>query len=214
MCSFEIEADGWNTWRGAKDDFNRTYIFSLIDFYPNAEHWLFGGIYKVVARTSNRYRVKRVPDQEALVGRLIVRFKRPSRTKSVKLENYYSNMAVSEFLAEPYTGERFPGYENISHDFGALEVIFHNNRPDWKAALQNVKGVYLIADRRNGKRYVGAAYGDSGVSRWNCYVETGHGWNDELTSLIRRKGLAYARKKLPYFSPRIATCKHRRQFDY
>ena len=189
------EWDGWNAWRGAKDDFNRTYIFSLIDFYPEPDHWLFGGIYKVVERPSNRYRIKRVPDQEALVGRLKVRFKRPSRTRSVKLEKYYSHMVVSELLAEPYTGERFPGYENIGHDFGALEVIFQNNRPDWKAALENVKGVYLVADKRNGKRYVGAAYGDSGVwSRWNCYIETGHGWNDELTRLIKRKGLAYARK--------------------
>ena len=76
-----------------------------------------------------------------------------------------------------------------------LETIFRANRPDWRAALENVKGIYLIADKSNGKKYVGAAYGDSGIwSRWLCYIETGHGWNDELTRLIRKEGIDYARE--------------------
>ena len=188
--------DGWNRYRfKKKDDFNRTYIFSLIDFYPEPEHWLFGGIYKVLTRGRHGYKVGRLLDHEALVGRLKIHFKRPSRTRAVKLENYYSDMIASELMAEPYTGERFPGYENVSHNFDVLETIFQNHRPDWMAALQNVKGVYLVADKRNGKRYVGSAYGGSGVwSRWSCYIGTGHGWNDELTKLIEREGLEYARK--------------------
>lgn len=64
-----------------------------------------------------------------------------------------------------------------------------------EAALENVKGVYLIADKSNGKKYVGSAYGDAGVwARWSCYIGTGHGWNDELTTLIAREGLDYARR--------------------
>ncbi len=193
------EWDLWNTWRSGKDEFNRTYILSLIDFYPEPGIWLFGGIYKVVSRApSNRshsYAVERVPEHEELVGRLKIRFTRPGRIRSVKLENYYSQMTVSELLREPYTGERFPGYENIQHDFGALEVILRTHRPDWKAALENIKGVYLIADKSNGRKYVGSAYGDSGVwARWSCYIGTGHGWNDELTRLIDREGLDYARR--------------------
>ena len=27
----------WNEWRSTKNDFNRDFIFSLIDFYPDAE---------------------------------------------------------------------------------------------------------------------------------------------------------------------------------
>jgi len=68
-------------------------------------------------------------------------------------------------------------------------------RPDWKAALQSVKGVYLIVDKDNGKKYVGSAYGAFGLwQRWGCYIGTGHGWNDELTKLINKKGIEYARK--------------------
>ena len=193
------EWDVWNRWRSTKDQFNRLYIFSLIDFYPEPDIWLFEGIYRVLSRSpvskALGYQIERVPATESLVGRLKVRFARPGRGRSLRMEKYLPQMVVSELLREPYAGERFPGYENINHDFRMLETIFRANRPDWKAALENVKGVYLIADKSNGQKYVGAAYGDSGVwSRWLCYIETGHGWNDELTRLIRKEGIDYARE--------------------
>lgn len=41
---------------------------------------------------------------------------------------------------------------------------------------------------------MGSAYGEDGVwARWGCYIGTGHGWNDELTTLIERAGMDYAR---------------------
>ncbi|WP_207956190.1 GIY-YIG nuclease family protein [Rubrobacter marinus] len=189
----------WNRWRPGRNRFNRQYIFSLIDFYLESDIWLFGGIYKVVSRSpdsySHSYRVQLDRASARFVGRLKVHFKHPYRERSVKLENVYERMAVSELLREPYSGERFPGYENINHDFGLLETVFRSNRPDWKAALENVKGVYVIADKRNGRKYVGSAYGDFGIwARWGCYIGTGHGWNDELTKLIREEGIEYARK--------------------
>jgi len=67
-------------------------------------------------------------------------------------------------------------------------------RPDWKSALSSVKGVYIITDASNGRHYIGSAYGVSGIwSRWDCYIGTGHGWNDGLIKLIRKKGKKYAR---------------------
>ena len=45
----------------------------------------------------------------------------------------------------------------------------------------------------SGKKYVGSAYGGSGIwSRWSCYIETGHGGNDELTKIIKAKDDNYA----------------------
>ena len=192
------EWEGWNTWRSKKNDFNRKYIFSLIDFYHEADIWLFGGIYKVLSRGSQNYshsyKVELVEDSQVLIGRLKVALKRPGRVKAVRLENYYQDITVSEILKEVYTGEVFCGYENINHDFPRLEAVYKTNKPDWRAALENVKGVYLIIDKSNGKKYVGSAYGDSGIwSRWACYIGTGHGWNDELTKIISKKGLEYAR---------------------
>lgn len=41
---------GWNRWRGKRNDFNRRYIISFIDFYSERHAWLFGGIFEVIAR--------------------------------------------------------------------------------------------------------------------------------------------------------------------
>lgn len=106
---------------------------------------------------------------------------------------------VSQIFDKRYSGEAFCGYENLDHDFLMLESVFKQSKPDWKAALENVKGVYLIIDKSNGRMYVGSAYGESGIwSRWSCYIGTGHGWNDELTRLIDEKGLDYARKNFKF----------------
>lgn len=193
------EWDAWNSWRSGKDQFNRDYILSLIDFYPQPGLWLFGGIYRVLSRSPLNYQhsyvVETVPGFDELVGRLKIGFVRSGRARSIRLENFLDQMTVAELLREPYSGELFPGYEKINHDFRALETVFRMQRQDWKAALANIKGVYLIADKHNGKKYVGSAYGDAGIwSRWSCYIGTGHGWSDELTTLIDREGLDYARE--------------------
>lgn len=189
----------WNAWRGRKDDFNREYVFSLIDFYHEPDTWLFGGVYRVLSRgtknDSHSYDVKLLEGSQGFVGRLKVRLKRPARAKAFRLENYYEQLIVSELLKECYSGETFCGYEKINHDFKRMEMIIKNEQRDWKGALENVKGVYLIIDKSNGKKYIGSAYGDSGIwSRWACYMETGHGWNDELTKLIKQETIEYARR--------------------
>ena len=193
------EWEGWQRYKGEKDNFNRKYIFALIDFYPESDVWLFGGIYEVIARDARSYKVRLDKDYEELIGRLKVHFVRPSRAKAVKLEKYYNKMVVSEILKECYTGEEFCGYEKINHGFRSIEHIIKTNKPDWKAALENTKGVYLITDKNNGKRYVGSAYGDSGIwSRWACYIGTGHGGNDELIEIIKEKGIEYARSNFVF----------------
>ncbi len=189
----------WNRWRNKKDEFNRRYIFSLIDFYHSNDIWLFGGIFEVVGRgtevSSYSYNIEEIQDYNPYVGRLKVGLKKPSRGRAFRLEKHLEHMVVSEILQQPYSGEAFPGYECINHDLSDLRTVFETEKPDWKAALENVKGVYVITDKSNGKRYVGSAYGDSGIwARWDCYIGTGHGWSDELTKLIGQKGLEYAVK--------------------
>lgn len=134
-----------------------------------------------------------------LIGRLKVQLKRPGRVKAVNFENHYQNLIVVEIAPAPYSGEAFPGYEKIDVGFQMLETIFAIDRPDWKAALENVKGVYLITDKSNGRRYVGSACGDTGIwSRWSCYVKTAHGYNDDLTKLIAQSGREHARQHFSF----------------
>jgi hypothetical protein len=193
----------WNSWRADKNDFNRQYIFSVIDYYHEPNTWLFGGVYEVLTRGPEKhahsYEVELTNQFKEMIGRLKIYFARPGRAKSLRMENYLDQFSVSELLKAEYTGEVFCGYENINHDFTALESIFMQSKSDWKAALENVKGVYLITDKSNGKRYVGSAYGESGIwSRWSCYVGTGHGWNDELTKLIKKNSKDYARENFVF----------------
>lgn len=192
---------GWNQWRGSKNDWNKEYVFSLMQFYPRMDTWLFGGIFRVVERHKNYYGLEEVDEYKMYVGRMILSFHRYQgmRGRAYKLENYLSKFELVEILPAPYSGESFPGYEHISHDFNILESIFRSDRSDWKAALSSVKGVYLISDKHNGKQYIGSAYGSMGVwSRWACYIGTGHGWNDDLTVLITEKTIRYARKNFRF----------------
>lgn len=189
----------WNTHsRSGKNKFSRKYILTLISFYHETDTWLFGGVFEVTGRTGEKtghiYEVVLTDQFKPFIGRLKIEWKRYGQQNARNLEVLVGDFVVAEILKEPYTGEKFPGYEDISVGFASLRNIIHSEKPDWKAALENVKGVYLITDGKNGKKYVGAAYGEQGIwARWSCYAGTGgHGYTDELTKLIKEKDEKYA----------------------
>jgi len=197
------EWKGWNEWRRGKDDFNREYIIGLIPDYHKINKYVFGGVFKVIKRyddwqeTEVGYKVELTNQFKSLIGRLVVGFSRYQglRGRAFLLENFMDSMSIAEILENPYEGEEFPGYDNVRIDFSSLELLVQNQKTDWRVALENVKGIYLIVDKFNGKKYVGSAYGDSGIwSRWCTYINTGHGYNDELVMLIEKNGIDYARK--------------------
>ena len=192
---------GWNRWRGNQNDWTREFVFSLMEFYPRKDSWLFGGIFRVMERHENGYELEEIKEYEKYVGRLILSFHRYQgmRRRAFRLENFINKFELSEVLPSYYTGVPFPGFENICHDFHMLEPIFKLQKSDWKEALSRIKGIYVISDKENGKQYVGAAYGDEGIwSRWTKYIGTGHGGNKELISLIDDKSIEYARKNLHF----------------
>jgi hypothetical protein len=80
-----------------------------------------------------------------------------------------------------------------------LQVAVRQNRPDWRIALEPMKGVCVIHDQETGEPYVGAAYGDEGIWQRLCrYAETLHGDNVALRALVDEKGTDYARKNLRF----------------
>ena len=187
----------WNRYKPGTNQFNRPFIFSLMRFYHEDNVWLFGGIYRVLSDVGDRYEIAVEDIGQEYVGRLKVSLKLPGRNIRPRLENHYREINVMEILRESYAGGAFReyGYENINLGFAQLETIYKNQRPDWKAALQNVKGVYLITDTSNGKKYIGAAYSDGGIwTRWACYLETGHGHNMGLKDLLANKSVEHARQ--------------------
>lgn len=193
----------WNRWRSGRDDFSRPCIFSLIDFYPQRDCWLFGGAFRVLVRSSKAqdysYRIEPIASFEPFIGRLKLRMKSPGRSRAFYLENLYATMVVDEVLPEPYSGQPFRGFDQIHLTFAELENLILTQRADWKTALHHAKGIYLITDSSSGKCYVGSAYGDTGIwSRWESYIHTGHGNNLGLAKLIEEEGIGHARKHFSF----------------
>lgn len=165
------EWKGWNEWRVNKNDFTRDYIFSLIPDYHRPGKYLFGGLFRIIKRfddyaeTERGYEVELCDRFSGLVGRLVVDFYRYQgmRGRAFYFESYIDSMNVAEILEKPYGGIDFPGYDNVLLPFSMLELLVNNQKQDWRVALENVKGIYVIVDKHNGKKYVGSAYGESGI---------------------------------------------------
>ncbi|KZC03467.1 hypothetical protein AU375_00270 [Methylobacterium radiotolerans] len=193
------EWQGWQEYYPGRNDFNRPYIFALMQFYHETDIWLFGGIYNVHALHGDVYEVSLSDVGAGHIGRLKLRSSYRERTTRANFENHYRTFEVQEILREPYSGRRFPGYDGINLSFEELEALVKNGRPDWMAALQSMKGIYLISDKKTGKRYVGSAYGDQAIwSRWCAYVGSGHGGNVELRALVTEPTLAYCRANFQF----------------
>lgn len=195
---------GWNTYRPAKDVFNRRFIFSLIQFYDEPDHWLFGGAFEVVGRRptpySHAYEVELRDDLlPGCIGRLKVRYRLPGRATRRLFENTIDQMEVAEILPRRFAGKPFPGHDSINISLRELGVIVAQQRSDWRGALEHMKGVYVIHDRKSGRPYVGSAYGDTGMwARWEQYATTLHGGNLDLRDLVDRQGDAYVRDNLVF----------------
>lgn len=185
----------WQEYRGQKDEFNRQFIFALADFYHEPGTWLFGGVYEVTDRSGEEYAVNLSDFAAPFIGRL--RLGAPDkncRNARLKMEGQYESLEVVEILPEPFAGRSFPGYEGIDLSFDEMETLVRNNRIDWKTALANAKGIYLITDLKTEKRYVGSAYGEGGIwARWCTYATTGHGGNVELQALLKEAGIHYCK---------------------
>ena len=141
------EWQGWQEYRPARNDFNRPYIFALIQFYHETDSWLFGGVFRVLNRFPDRYEVELTGQGASFLGRLKIRSNYRQRSTRVNFENHFPNLELQEILREPYSGRAFPGFEDIDLSFEELEALVRNDRLDWKAALESVKGHHCIADR-------------------------------------------------------------------
>ena len=199
------EWQGWQEYFPGRNDFNRPLIFALARFYHEPDAWLFGGVYRVNGRLPDRYDVELTDIGASFIRRLKLKSTYGRRLVRVEFEKHYDQLEVIEILPELYSGRAFPGFDDVDLSFDELETLVRRARPDWRAALQSVNGIYLITDTGTKRRYVGSAYGDGGVwSRWCQYVESGHGGNVELRQLVNEPTLAYYRQNF-----RFALLEHR-----
>lgn len=182
-----------------EDQTNRNFkcdqVIGLI--HLGADRWLFAGLWKVVQATMNgnrwKYQTTEILGLEHLVGRVIVQYHRTARQSYRLGESLGASLLVHEIRPERLSIEDFPGYSSASLDFCTLRIVVRQQPAAWFTALRSVAGVYLIADKSNGKHYVGSASGKDGIwGRWEAYAKTGHGGNTELVALLAEKGEGHA----------------------
>lgn len=79
----------------------------------------------------------------------------------------------------------FPGFDSVRLTHHELREMVDDHRyAEWRAALREVQGIYLITDASNGKQYVGKADGaERLLGRWTSYAQNGHGGNVSLREL-------------------------------
>lgn len=172
---------GWNSWRSVNNDFNRQFIFSLAQDRHDLTKWLFGGVWEVMARRPDQqaHSYDVIPRDDilgAFAKRLWIRVK-IGRNIRRSMETVLDDMIVESLDESAFVGDPFPGHDRIRHTLAELQVIVDQQRPDWRIALEHMKGVYVIHDRETGIPYVGSATSeDNGIwSRWSTYAKTLHG---------------------------------------
>ena len=192
---FKDKFKEWQEYQN-KRNFERTYILSLIYYCP--DEWLFAGFYRSISVSEEadhfRYNTELLPTGKELIGRLIIEYKKEYRQSYVYCENYINDLEVTEIMRSKASILPFGGYESILIDFETLKAIVSKEETSWKTALSNVKGVYLITDRTNGKQYVGSSYGEETFwQRWSSYANTGHGNNQGLRKILEEKGYEHSK---------------------
>lgn len=116
-----------------------------------------------------------------MAGRLVVEWSNPRRWH--RRAALAANLPVLEIADRDK--EPFPGFDNVLLTFHELgEMVTSDRYADWRAALSEVQGIYLITDASNGKQYVGKASGAEQIlQRWKAYAQDGHGGNRALREL-------------------------------
>lgn len=159
-----------------------------------SDRWLFLGAFDRVGTNvrpngDEVYELKRSSDFDVYAERLVVKYTKTKGPKQAVLSwKKFCTVEVVELLPDIYskTINPFPGYDDIKLDFTEMVRVFKTPYENWKEALSCINGIYVIADKSNGKLYVGSTYGHEGVwQRWMSYVETnGHGGDEDLKPLI------------------------------
>jgi hypothetical protein len=187
----------WQSWQSRKN-FERKYIISLLQLL-GVDKWLFAGGFRsegcsyIDEENYYKYKTYEIDELKEFAGRLVVLFTRSGRQSYLNAENWSNKITVSEITPEKMVVEEFPGYNKTKLLRKKLEIIISQSIESWRTSLSNVSGVYLIADTKTGKLYVGSATGDGGIwRRWSEYAENGHGGNKELKTLLKEKGIRYS----------------------
>lgn len=183
---------GWFLGRRDKNLLHEGEIAIALLRMNDSNRWLLTTIKRIVKEYGLKskedgivnYEATELPEFAPYYGRTIVHFHKTSQAPTRWYKSIYEQLVVDKILSSSFTGDEFPGYDNVRISWRQLERIVNHCPSDWINALKNQKAVYLITDKKNGHLYVGSATGeDMLLERWTAYIKTGHGGNTELKEL-------------------------------
>ena len=179
-----------------RKNFGRDFIISLIK-KSGSDEWMFAGVYKVIglkdgSSSKYLYETEICDNGYQFVGRLLIEHKRQGRNSYINGENFSNSCSIYSILPNRLVCADFKSFKEVLLNRNQLEQIFKHQNPAWQAALSSVSGVYLISDTKNGKLYVGSAYGEHGIwGRWETYAKNLHGDVKLLVKIFNEKGKEY-----------------------
>ena len=180
-----LEGQYWN-YKKQKSFKDGQITIGLIRIKANDNLWLLFHIGKITKDLNKfdgvGYQYEILTDYEKYFGRLIVKFKNKAQTLIRNANSVIDDCEVEQILPDTFDNDVFPGYDKVNISW--LEMSRVIEKETWKTALLNQKGVYLITDISNGKKYVGSAYGTNMIlGRWRSYIKNGNGGNVGLKVL-------------------------------
>jgi hypothetical protein len=141
---------------------------------PNEDFWLLFHIGQVTndlnLLNGVGYDYQDLPEYQKYIGRLIVKFKNKAQTMIRNAKSVIDDCYVSQILPDTFDNDLFPGYEKVNISWDEMNRVLEKD--NWKTALQNQKGVYLMTDISNGKMYVSWTLESlcKKWKRWKCWT--------------------------------------------
>jgi len=190
---FEGRFKAWQEHQN-QQNFKCDEIISLI--HLQEDKWLFAGIYQVLGVKHRKekeknwfeYGTKELPGLDHLTGRVVVQFRKDFIASHLIGTKYIDKLLVSEIREKRLRVSDFPGYNAVNLTYPLLCTVVRKNMPQWKAALSDVSGVYLVTDTCTGKHFVGSANGGDTIwHKWVSFAINGHADIKALRQLLSRE---------------------------
>lgn len=166
------------------------FVASFVVTPPPSSETLFIGLYKVLSvgrcgpgsrealtgiDITGHYRYAMVYDDrlDEYKERLVVDWGPGARSWAQRASRQPKSIRALRDQQEP----PFPGFGQFCIDVHDLPGIY----PGWQERLREIKGIYVLVDKKTGRQYVGSAKGEDSLwGRFSDYARTGHGGNAEL----------------------------------
>lgn len=203
-----MEMNCWKSKQANNNYSDAEYVLAFAQYYTyGSNYYMFGGLYKIekiIPEVYDQigYRLTLQNEFKEYIKRLIIKLDRPVGRDiyNKPFENVQRDFNPEIYELTPSARlSNFNGYNNVLLSHKDLQIIAKYEAPEWKNALENVKGIYIITDISSGKIYIGSATGKSGIwQRWYSYAKGLSGDNKDFANILKKHGEDYIKNNFTY----------------